>query len=206
VGPVHRSILAVDIESSTTRTDLIKFELRRQIYNLLDQAMAAAGVEKHYREPLVDRGDGILALIHPADEVPKSRLLNPFIPELTRLLAVYNAKLTPAEAVDWQLRLRTVIHAGEILCDDYGSFGTELDVAFRLLDAQAVKACLRHTLNPLVLVISEHIYESIVMHRYEGICPETYSRSVRVNVAGRRRYGWVHVPAASTPCVPPWAA
>jgi hypothetical protein len=203
---VHRSILAIDIENSTTRTNLIKFELRRQIYNLLGEAMTAAGIDKHHCEPLVDRGDGVLALIHPVDEVPKSRLLNPLIPELTRLLAAYNAALTPRELADRRLRLRTVVHAGDILQDDHGSFGTELDLAFRLLDAPAVKACLRNTMAPLVLVISEQIYESIVLHRYDGICPETFKRGVRVTVARRHRYGWVHVPAVSTPCVPPWAA
>src|SRR5206468_12272507 len=68
--PVHRSILAIDIERSTTRTNLIKLELRRQIYKLLGEAMTAAGIRESHCEPLADRGDGVLVLIYPLDEVP----------------------------------------------------------------------------------------------------------------------------------------
>src|SRR5262245_35832848 len=67
VDLVHRSILAIDIERSTARTNLVKLELRRQIYKLLGEAMAAAGIKDSHCEPLADRGDGVLVLIHPLD-------------------------------------------------------------------------------------------------------------------------------------------
>lgn len=204
--PVHRSILAIDIERSTIRTNLIKLELREQIYRLLHEAMASAGIAEHHCEPLIDRGDGVLALIHPVDEVPRSRLLDPLIPDLARLLGKYNASLAPAERAEKELRLRTVIHAGDILRDAHGPFGTELDAAFRLLDSQAVKGSLRETVAPLVVVVSQQIYESIVLHRYGRICPESYKRAVRIRVCGVHRYGWVHVPAASSAPGPSRAA
>ena len=48
---------------------------------------------------------------------------------------------------------------------------------------------------PLVLVVSEDIYWSIVQHEYDGIPGSAFEPLVRVTVAGRRRRGWVHVPA-----------
>jgi class 3 adenylate cyclase len=204
--PVHRSILAIDIERSTARTNLVKLELRRQIYQLLGEAMTAAGIKESYCEPLADRGDGVLVLIHPLDEVPRSRLLDPLIPVLAQRLSERNATLAPAERVDRRLRLRVVVHAGDILRDEHGPFGAELDVAFRLLDAQPVKLSLRDSRAPLVLVISEQIYESVVLHRYGGISPEDFRRAFRVRVCGLRRYGWIHLPVASAAMQPQQAA
>jgi hypothetical protein len=121
-------------------------------------------------------------------------LLNPLVPSLVTLLADYNDSLATAERRRRELRLRIVIHSGEIHCDGKGYFGEALDVAFRLLDAPRVKGCLREAVTPLVLVVSEDIYWSIVRHEYEGIAGSTFEPLVRVTVAGRRRQGWVHVP------------
>jgi hypothetical protein len=161
--------------------------------------MRTAGITDGHCDPLADRGDGVLALIHPADEVPKTLLLNPLVPVLVTLLAERNASLGAAERYRRELRLRVVIHAGEIHYDGKGYFGEALDVAFRLLDAPRLKDRLRHTMTPLVLVVSEDIYWSIVQHEYDGIPGSAFEPLVRVTVAGRRRRGWVHVPAPRLP-------
>ena len=155
--------------------------------------MQMAGIEGNC-DPLADRGDGVLALVHPVDDVPKTLLLNPLVPTLVTLLADRNAGLDSTERCRRELRLRVVIHEGEIHCDGKGYFGEALDVAFRLLDAPRLKCCLRQAVTPLVLVVSEDIYWSIVRHEYEGIPGNTFEPLVRVVVAGRRRQGWVHVP------------
>ena len=195
-APRHRSIIAIDIERSTSpvRTNPIREELRHEAYRLLATAMQTAGITDGQYDPLTDRGDGILALVHPVDDVPKTLLLNPLVPTLVTLLAERNARLTGAERCRRELRLRAVIHAGEIHYDGKGYFGEALDVAFRLLDAPRLKGCLRQTKAPLVLVVSEDIYWSIVRHEYEGIPGSTFAPLLRVTVAGRRRRGWVHVP------------
>ncbi|MFI0447603.1 hypothetical protein [Actinomadura sp. 6N118] len=205
-GPLHRSILALDLESSSARTNLIKVELRHQLYHLLREAMKAAGIDQRHCEPIADRGDGVLVLVHPVDEVPRSRLLMPLIPVLTRLLTEYNAALPPAERAERQLRMRAVVHAGDLLCDDHGPFGAEIDAAIRLLDSQVVREVLRETTAPLVLVVSQQIYEAIIFHRYDGICPETYKRAVEVRVCGLTRYGWIHQPPSESCSQPPTAA
>ncbi|TDC77145.1 hypothetical protein E1285_39025 [Actinomadura sp. 7K507] len=68
--------------------------------------------------------------------------------------------------------------------------------AIRLLDADAVRSALRQASAPLALVVSQQIYEAIVIHGYSGLCPQTYHRAVEINVCGLTRYGWIHIPDA----------
>ena len=112
-----------------------------------------AGITAGHLEPMADRGDGVLILIKPHDDVPKTVLLGLFIPVLAALLAEHNATVTrPA----LRMRLRAVVHAGEVHDDGKGFYGEDLDVAFRLLEAQKVKGALREApTSPLVLVVSE---------------------------------------------------
>jgi len=135
--PVYRSIVAVDLEGSTKRTNVVKGELRRVMYELLDRALTAAGIGPNHLEDLVDRGDGVLILVRPHDDVPKTVLLGRLMPVLTALLAGHNAQVTRPEL---ELRLRAVVHAGEVHYDGRGFYGDDLDVAFRLLDAPAAIA------------------------------------------------------------------
>jgi class 3 adenylate cyclase len=193
--PVHRSIFAVDIEGSTRRTNTMKEELRKQVYRLVLEALGATGIDDHYYDPFTDRGDGVLVLIHPADQFPKPLLLSCLIPALASLLATHNSRIPLADQPR-MLRLRAVIHAGEVHHDGKGFYGEDLDVAFRLLDAPRLKAQLRSATGPLALVASDYIYRSIIRHGYDGINGEEFFPIVTVNVGAERRKGWVHFPRA----------
>ncbi len=194
-GPVHRAIVAVDIEGSTQRTNPERGEFRRILYALLDQALYAAGIEPGHLEPMADRGDGVLILIKPHDGVPKTVLLGLLIPALTTLLDEHNTTVRQAAL---RLRLRVVIHAGEVHDDGKGFYGEDLDIAFRLLNAPKVKRALREAPSaPLVLVVSEAIFAGIIRHGY--IDGGRYEPLVRVRIAERQHRGWVHLPAPSGP-------
>jgi class 3 adenylate cyclase len=197
--PRHRSILALDIEQSTDRPDPVKAELRRMIYQLFGQALRSAGIRPCHYDPFVDRGDGFLVLVHPVDQVPKAVLLSRVVPELARCLADYNAGLPRTIGSQRRLRIRVVVHAGEVHYDERGVFGEALDIAFRLLDAPGVKKALRMTIDPLTLVISGDIYRSVVRQGYEGIDQHTFHPLIRVRVAGQRHPGWVQVPPQPSP-------
>lgn len=193
-GPVHRSIVAIDLEGSTMRTDPVKGELRRIMYDLLWRSLEAVAITSDHLEQLTDRGDGVLVLIRPHDDVPKTILLDQLIPQLTALLIEYNTKVThPA----LQMRLRAVVHAGEVHGDSRGFYGEAIDVAIRLLDSAPVKRALKQTASPLVLVVSEGIYAGIVSHGY--VDSDTYRPLVRVRVANKQRRGWVYVPDPGDP-------
>ncbi len=192
--PRHRAIIALDIEQSTSRPDTVKAVLRRTLYDLFGQALCSAGICRRQRDRFTDRGDGILALIHPVDQVPKAVLLNRAVPALSQLLASYNTGIPPADRPYRQLRVRAVVHAGEVSYDANGCFGEALDIAFRLLDASGVKKALRDAAGPLTLVISDDIYRAIVRHGYDGIDQHGFRPLVRVHVAGNRYTGWIHTP------------
>jgi hypothetical protein len=192
-GPLYRSIVAIDIEGSTGRTNLAKGELRRTMYDLLGRSMDALAISSNHREPLADRGDGVLLLIRPHDDMPKTVLLGQLIPLLTALLGEHNRV---AADPSLRIRLRVVVHAGEVHSDARGFYGEAIDIAIRLLDSVAVKTALRHASSPLVLVVSEEIYFGIVAHGY--VDGAGYRPLVRVRVANKQRRGWVCIPSKTS--------
>jgi hypothetical protein len=198
VDPVPRSILAVDLEGSTQRTNPERGEFRRIMYALLDRALRATGIGHEHLEAPADRGDGVLLLIRPDDDVPKTLLLGRLIPKLAALLAEHNAAVAEPAL---QLRLRAVFHAGEIHDDGWGFYGEDLDVAFRLLNSPSVKKALKDApASPIVLVVSEAIHYGIVQQGYVDIGPQV--RTVNVRIAKRQRRGWVHIPAPAERALP----
>jgi hypothetical protein len=193
--PVYRSILAVDIEGSTRRTNPVKEELREEVYRLVVEALYVAGIGSQHYDPFTDRGDGLLVLLRPTDELPKPLLFSRLIPILASLLVAHNSGISPADQPR-VLRLRAVIHAGEVHYDEKGPFGEDLDVAFRLLDAPRFKAHLKRATVPLALVASDYIYQTIIRHGYEGIVEDEFLPLVTVTVGFQRRKGWVQLPYA----------
>ena len=196
--PRHRAVIALDIECSTSRPDPVKAELRAKLYEVFDAALLETGIRRQYRDRLIDRGDGLLALIHPVDQAPKAALLTTAIPALSQLLTDYNANLPRASRAQRQLRIRVVVHAGEVHYDANGCFGEALDIAFRLLDAAHVKKALQAAADPLILVICGDIYRAIVRHGYDGIDQHAFHPRVRVRIAGNRYPGWIHIPGQTT--------
>jgi len=153
----HRVIVALDIESSTSRPDPVKAELRTMLYELFDAALRTSGVSARRRDRFADRGDGLLALIDPADQ---ELVLNDVIPVFSQLLTSYNAGLFDPGDWDRHLRVRIVVHTRAIHDDDNGCFGEALDTAFRLLDTPRAKMALKVAQGPLVPVISADVWAS----------------------------------------------
>jgi HD domain len=187
----RRAIVALDIERSTSRPDPVKAELRVMLYELFDAALRSADIYPCHRDQFIDRGDGLLALIHPADCAPETLLVNQVVPVLSRFLTSYNASLPPQR----QLRVRVVVHEGEVHYDANGCFGEALDVAFRLLDAPRVKMALKTAQGSLLLVVSSDVYRSVVRHGYDGTRQRAFHRLVSADIAGKRHPGWIHIPA-----------
>jgi hypothetical protein len=188
--PRGRTIVGLDIEQSTSRPDPVKAEFRVMLYELFEAALRSADIGPDRRGPFMDRGDGLLVLIDPAEQV---LLLNRVVPVFGQLLAGYNAGLPPQR----RLRVRVVVHAGEVRDDDDGCFGEALDIACRLLDAPAAKAALKAAPGPLLLVLSGDVYDSAAGQGGRG--REDFRPLVTVHVAGREHPGWVCVPASFAP-------
>jgi hypothetical protein len=189
--PRHRVIVALDIERSTCRPDPVKAELRTMMYELFDAALRTAGVSARRRDQFADRGDGLLALIDPADQ---ELVLNDVIPVFSQFLASYNVGLSRAGDRDRRLRVRIVVHVGDIHDDDNGCFGEALDAAFRLLDTPTAKMALKAAQVPLVAVISADTWEAASPDRSAAAIRAASRQPVTTHVAGREHQGWVVLP------------
>src|SRR6266540_1223124 len=200
VEPVHRGILAADIEGfgRLERSNPVRVRLRTALYRLIDQSLAQAGIEP-WRCEQTDHGDCVLILLEP--QIPKARLLNPFVPRLTAALGRHNR----ASSAEERLRLRLVIHAGEILRDAHGYSGEDLNQAFRLLDSEPAHTCLAEAPADLAVIVSDTIYQAIVKHGYRRIDPRGY-RPVTIIAKETNVRAWVHAPQAPTPTSRPRAS
>ncbi len=187
--PCYRTVFGVDVESSTTRNNSAKARMRDAMYALVTDAFARNDINADDHDPLLDSGDGLTALLQATDRVPKTLLLRGVVPALSQLIDEHNAR-GPAD----RLRLRAVLHAGEVHYDTRAPFGETLDVAFRLLDSPVTKRALRGTVAPLVLAVSDDIYRSVVRHHYDGIDPLTFTSFMTRRNPATWDSGWLHVP------------
>jgi PAS domain S-box-containing protein len=186
--PEHRGILAIDIQGfgRLDRNNPTRARMRGGLHHILGNAMTAAGIDPDHVAQ-TEYGDGVVVLLDP--HVSKARLLHPLLPRLVSGLARYN-RTAPDTA---RLRLRVVVHAGELLRDAHGITGEDLILAFRLLDADAVRAHLLQTETDLVLVVSDVIYQGIVKHGYGAIDPARF-QPVWVSAKETSVRVWLHVP------------
>lgn len=185
----YRNVFGIDVENSTTRNDTAKARMRDAMYALVTEAFVRNEISADDHDPFLDSGDGLVALLQPTDRVPKTLLLQSVVPTLRRLVDEHNTR-RPED----RLRLRAVLHAGELHHDTRAPFGETLDVAFRLLDSPVTKRALRGTTAPLVLAVSDDIYRSVVRHRYDGIDPLTFTAFMTKRNATTWDSGWLHVP------------
>ena len=173
--PVNRTMLLLDIERFTPRDDVVQTVLRRTLNSVVDETLAAAGVERtqEYRE---DRGDGMIVLISP--DVAKTALLRALLTTTPELLHNHN-RLAAAGA---QIRLRMVLAAGEVAEDPHpgttgGLVGHDLNQACRLLDSTDLRSALaERSEQDCVLCVSEPVYRGVVRHGHRGIRPEMFQQ------------------------------
>lgn len=134
---VHRSLFLVDVEKfgDQSRTNAHQVAVRDGLFRSLRWSFARSGVPWE-RCRCEDRGDGALVLIPP--DVPKNLLAGPLPLELVAALEKHNA------ACEFQarMRLRAVLHAGEVHLDEYGAAGAAIYLAFRLLESAALRSVL----------------------------------------------------------------
>jgi tetratricopeptide (TPR) repeat protein len=189
--PVHRTIVVVDIEGfgRPDRTDGDRLAARAGLYAALGRAFRRAGIEWaacHHE----DRGDGALILVAP--EVPKDLFVSSLLTELAHALTRHNDD-HPAPQ---RIRLRMVLHAGEVSYDQHGVAATSVNVAFRLLEAEALKNALKESPGVLAVMVSSWLFDEVVRHNAKDF--GSY-RPVRVTVKETTAIGWIHLPDAPYP-------
>ncbi len=195
---VHRTVVIVDVErfGDPRRTNRQQMEIRDGLYRAMQDAFGNAGIPWDNCDH-EDRGDGIFILV-PA-EVPKSLLVESLPPALAAALQDHNGKHPGQQPI----RLRMVLHAGEVNYDEHGVTGKSVNLAFRLLDAPQLKAALARSAGVLAVIVSSWFFEDVVWH---SPVAQAYER-VRVTVKETVETGWMSSPdriyPASAPAVQP---
>jgi hypothetical protein len=197
VDNVNQTICGVDIAGygSTARTWLDYAALRDGMYASVRHAFVLAGIpwDDCYSE---STGDGLLVLA-PAT-VPKGAFAGPLLNALATALREYNESRQEADRV----RLRLVLHAGEITRDRHGPIGRAIIHARRLLDAEPLKDALATSPGPLAVIVSDWFYTEVVWQRTE-YAPRAYRR-VEVEVKETSSVGWVRLPDLDPPTGSPF--
>lgn len=184
---VHRTILAVDVEGfgDRRRTNPHQAAVREGLYWALRQAFAKAGIpwRRCHHE---DRGDGVFVLARPG--IPKDLFAGSLPGELVTALRQHN-EARPAQE---QIRLRMVLHAGEVIFDDHGATSAAVNLAFRLLDAAPLKAALAGSPGVLAVIASSWFFGEVISHSRSGGAATW--RRVRVSVKETCVPAWISLP------------
>jgi len=182
---VHRTIVVVDVEgfADRRRTNRDQVAVRAGLYRVMREAFGQAGVswDECGHE---DRGDGVFVLV-PA-EVPKALLVESLPPALVTELRAHNAAHRGPE----RIRLRMALHAGEVQYDGHGVTGASVNLAFRLLEASALKAALAGSPGVLAVIVSSWFLEEVVRHTGAA----AGYRPVEVAVKETVTSGWICLP------------
>lgn len=186
-NPVHRTIVIVDVEGfgDRRRTNPRQLAIRAGLYESLGAAFDAAGVPWEACEH-EDRGDGVFVLVPP--EVPKARIAERLPPALVGALVAHNAAHPGRE----RIRLRVALHAGEVHRDDNGVTSAAVNLAFRLLDAPALKRSPAASPGVPALIASSWFFEDVVRH--SDVLDARTFRPVRVAVKETTTEAWIARP------------
>jgi class 3 adenylate cyclase len=152
--PTHRVFVFTDTEGSSQLSIPDKEKTQQDVAAMLEEAILRAGWKAGETE-CEDRGDGYL-LVGLVD-VPIRDVVAAFAESLDEALAARAVAQTP-------LRLRVVVHQGNILRGERGWRGPDLDHAARLISAPEVKATLKAAgpRGRMAFVIAPHLYHSVV--------------------------------------------
>jgi tetratricopeptide (TPR) repeat protein len=157
--PVHRTIVAVDVEAfgARGRTNRDQVAVRDGLYCATQEAFREAGIPWADCDH-EDRGDGMIVLVGP--EVPKSLFVESLPVALADALRKHNGGHPEME----RIRLRMALHAGEVNYDEHGATATAINLTFRLLESDAVKKALADSASVLAVIASSWFFQEVVRH------------------------------------------
>ncbi|MCQ6556263.1 hypothetical protein NPS70_24230 [Streptomyces sp. C10-9-1] len=195
--PPYRALFAVDAKDFTGLPAAQHGPVSQLIPRLVDQALERAGLHElrdAQRFP-ANTGDGV---VFGFDPVHLPFVLWPFLGVLDGVLGTYNR-----QAVGPRIRLRASVHVGPLPDggDPGDGNGTARNDTHRLLDSRPVKAILSaasEEVTHIVAIISERVYEDVVLGAYAGLHPD---RCVEVPATvegkGFAQRAWLYVPSPS---------
>jgi class 3 adenylate cyclase len=186
------AVFAVDIVGFTRpdRDDDIRRYLHEKLYEYLQIAFDSSGIpwQDCFSE---DRGDGALIVVPP--EIPFKGLIHPLPERLRGRIRRHNHVSRESASI----QLRAAAHIGPVEYDGHGFVGTDVNFAFRMLEAQPVKRMLAAGGAELCLAVSDYVYRSLVCRHPSLVHPDAF-RSVRFQAKNTRARAWTYLPGSSS--------
>lgn len=186
------AVFAVDIVGFTRsdRDDEIRRYLHEKLYEYLQIAFDRSGIpwQDCFSE---DRGDGALIVVPPG--ISFKGLTHPLPERLRGLIRRHNHVSRESAAI----QLRAVAHIGPVEYDGHGFVGSDVNFAFRMLEARSVKRILAASGAELCLAVSDYVYRSLVCRYPSLVHPDTF-QSVRFQAKNTRGRAWAYLPGASS--------
>nr|WP_052477699.1 hypothetical protein [Kibdelosporangium sp. MJ126-NF4]CEL13370.1 hypothetical protein [Kibdelosporangium sp. MJ126-NF4]CTQ99060.1 hypothetical protein [Kibdelosporangium sp. MJ126-NF4] len=190
-----RTIIAVDVMgiAGPERTLVHLRTVHEGLFDMLREAFDASGIpwKQCYHE---DRGDGAVILI-PA-EFPKVWLVDNWQQRLLAALRRYNAVHAP----EARIRLRVVVHHGEVYQNRDGVVSHAVNLAFRILGASEAQTQQSATDAMLALIVSDDFYRDVVVDE-PAADPATYRR-IAVSVKQTQTVAWFRLPGVPDSALP----
>jgi len=186
------AVFAVDIAGFTRpdRDDDIRLYLHEKLYEYLQIAFDSSGIpwEGCFNE---DRGDGALIVVPPG--ISFKSLIHPLPERLRGLIRRHNHVSREFAAI----QLRAAAHIGPVEYDGHGFVGTDVNFAFRMLEARPVKRMLAASGAELCLAVSDYVYRGLVCRYPSLVHPDTF-RAVKFQAKNTRARAWTYLPGASS--------
>ena len=186
------AVFVVDIVGFTRpdRDDDIRRYLHEKLYEYLQTSFDSSRIpwQDCYSE---DRGDGALIVVPPG--ISFKGLIHPLPERLRGHIRRHNHVSCESASI----QLRAAAHIGPVEYDGHGFVGSDVNFAFRMLEAQPVKRMLTASGAELCLAISDLVYRSLVCRYPSLVHPDTF-RSVRFQAKNTRARAWTLLPGASS--------
>jgi hypothetical protein len=184
----HGTTVWIDAErsddSSRTDEDMVGI---RAVMERLRSLFLQHGTEIALHE---DTGDGWLALLDARTEtVGALSIVSEHFPAALR---EHNASCSEGE----RLRLRVVVHDGKVAVDEQGATGHVPSYAARLLNSSKLRECLTLTTAPLVVCVSDQVFQNDVRQQPSRLPEGVVFVPIRISEPekGFEAQAWVHAP------------
>ncbi|GAB3960399.1 hypothetical protein [Streptomyces sparsus] len=182
-------IISLDTQGSGTIPDPDRPGVRTRIYQVAEDAFDKAGIGDA-RLVQEDRGDGIIAVVEPRRT---EALAGEWVEYLHQNLRQVNRELNRP------LRLRAGLNVGPFTPDRHGFSGSAVDLACRIGNCPEAKAVLAAAPDsPLLVAVTERLYQEVVRHGGRWIEPDHYRR-IRVLLQEGAQQTWFTVPGLAAP-------
>ncbi|GAB3900022.1 hypothetical protein ACFQ1S_03535 [Kibdelosporangium lantanae] len=189
--PSYRACAFLDVEGSSSRSDLAQEHVARHKYEVVQEALDAAGLSAG--DTKYDRGDGILLVFEPTvSKVDVTEALTVRLgSELRRFAALHSA--------EGAMRMRIALHAGDITHTGHGWSGRAVNTTFRLAEAEITRKRLALAREcPLVAIVSDHWYQAVIREGYGLLNADSYEK-VHVTYKEFDETAWISLPDNSAP-------